>query len=166
MSALATTADKKKPKGPTVVVEDACTILWAQRIEKVLGSPVTILPGSTIAGASGCGATVGADPTVAPGGTLQAFIEYPNLLGDSANARAAVEDRRAGDALSNDVLADVDKAGIAAYFNRTKGAITVLATKKFAFTLQFARAGAAALSDVDRTKLTALAKNAVARFNR
>lgn len=164
-SAFAGTTDaKKKPKGPKVVIEDACTILWPKRIEKALGEPVVILPDATIAGPAGCGAAIGADPAVAPGGTLQAFTEYPNLLGGSQNARAAVEDRRAGDALSDDVLTDVDDVGIAAYFNRTKGAITVLATKKYAFTLQWARADAVAISDADRTKLTSLAKNVVARF--
>jgi len=156
---------KKKPKGPKVRVEDACTILWPQRIEKALGAPVVLLPDATIAGAAGCAAAIG-DPGAPPGGTLQAFTEYPTIISGNPNARAAVEDRRAGDALSDDILTDVEGVGRSAYFNRTKGTITVLATKKYAFTLQWARAGDVEMTDADRTKLTSLAKNVVARFTR
>ncbi|MFO7590057.1 MAG: hypothetical protein R6X23_04060, partial [Acidimicrobiia bacterium] len=100
------------------------------------------------------------------GGTLQAFTEYPNILSGNRSARAAVEDRRAGDALSDDVIVDVDGVGRSAYFNRTKGAITVLASRKFAFTLQWARSGAVEISSADRKQLNALAAEVVARFNR
>lgn len=157
---------KKKPRGPTVDLEDACTILWPERIEKALGGPVMVVPGTTLAGAAGCVATVGTDPAIAPGGTLQAFTEYPNILSGNRSARAAVEDRRAGDALSDDVIVDVDGVGRSAYFNRTKGAITVLASRKFAFTLQWARSGAVEISSADRKQLNALAAEVVARFNR
>lgn len=165
MSACAGATDaKKKPKGPKVDVENACTMLWPERIEKKLSGPVVLLPDATIAGAAGCAAAIGTDPAVAPGGTLQAFTEYPNLLGSNRTARAAVEDRRAGDALSDHVIIDVENVGKSGYFNRTKGAITVLAARKFAFTLQWARASDVAISDADRAALTSLAKNVVARF--
>ena len=68
--------------------------------------------------------------------------------------------------MSDDILSDVEGVGKAAYVNRTKGTITVLATKKYAFTLQWARAGDVEMTDADRTKLTSLAKNVVARVNR
>ena len=136
-SAFAASADaKKKPKGPKVVVNEACTMLWDTRIEKEFG------------------------------GTLQVFQEYPTIISGNPNARAAVEDRRAGDALSDDVLTDVDTVGKSAYFNRTKGTITVLVTKKFAFTLQWARAGDVAMTDADQAALVSLAKNVVARATR
>lgn len=166
-SAFAASADaKKKPKGPKVVVNEACTMLWDARIEKAFGGPVTILPDATLAGPAGCAASTGIDPTAPPGGTLQVFQEYPTIISGNPNARAAVEDRRAGDALSDDVLTDVDTVGKSAYFNRTKGTITVLVTKKFAFTLQWARAGDVAMTDADQAALVSLAKNVVARATR
>ncbi len=164
--AFASTGDAKKPKGPKVVVDQACTMIWPERVEKAFGGPVVILPESTIAGPAACVATVGTEPSVPPGGTLQAFTEYPTIFSGNPTAVSSVEDRRAGDALSDDVLTDVDGVGRTAYFNHTKGTITVAANKKFAFTLQWTRVGAVAISDADRTKLTSLARNVVARFTR
>ncbi len=155
---------KKKPKGPKVVANDACTMLWDTRVEAAFGGPVTIVPGATLVGSDGCVASVGVDNATPPGGILQAFQEFPTLLSGNRSARAAVEDRRAGDVLSDDVVTDLEKVGKGGYVNRTKGTITVVATKKFAFTLQWARAGDEAITDADRTALTALAKNVVARL--
>lgn len=164
--AFAATTDAKKPKGPKVVIDDACSMIWPKRVEKALGGPVAILPESPVAGPAACIATIGADPTVAPGGTLHAFTEFPTIFNSLPTARAVVEDRRAGDALSDDGLTDVDDVGLTGYFNRTKGTITVVVTKRFAFTLQWQRANAVVISDADRKQLTSLAKDVVARFTR
>ena len=164
--ASAEIAAAKKVKGPKVVLNDACTLLWSKRIDKALGGPVVVMPGTTFAGPTGCVAAIGDDPAAAPGGTIQAYQEYPTLLSGLENARAALEDRRAGDSLSNDTVNDVDGVGIAAYFNDTKRAITVLATKKYTFTMQWERSGDVAIRASDRKALIALAKDAVARFTR
>jgi len=153
-------AAQKKPK---VKIDKACTMLVEKKVSKAFGSPVVIASGS-FGGPLGCEAAVGADPAVPPGGKLIAYQEYPNF--DVFDARNAVNDRRAAESLANDLIEDVDGVGKLAYLNRTIGVIVVQATKTYAFSLLWQRAGATELSDADAKKLVTLAKDVVARAPR
>ena len=153
----AAAAAQKKPK---VKIDKACTMLVEKKVAKAYGSPVVIASDS-FGGPLGCTASVGADPAVPPGGKLVAYQEYPNL--DVFSAKDAVNDRRAAESLANDVIADVDGVGKLAYLNSTIGVIVVQASKKFAFSLLWQRAGSTGLSEADAKQLTALAKDVVAR---
>jgi len=153
-------AAQKKPK---VKINKACTMLIEKKVAKAFGAPVVIASDS-FGGPLGCTASVGTDPAVPPGGRLVAYQEYPNL--DIFDARNAVNDRRAAESLANDLIEDVDGIGKLAYLNRTIGVIVVQASKKYAFSLLWQRAGATGLSDADAKNLLDLAKDVVARSPR
>jgi hypothetical protein len=142
---------------------DACTILSVKQLGKTFGKPVVIDASASSVGNISCSAKIGADPTVTPGGTVVSFQDYPNLLAPQPGARAAVEDRRAIEVLSHNQVEDVNGVGLSAYLNRTTRAITVVATKKYAFSLTWNAAGATALTKADIKKLETAAKEVVTR---
>jgi hypothetical protein len=128
---------------------DACTILSIKQIGKTFGKPVVIDASASTLGNIGCSAKVGVDPAQKPGGTMVSFQDFPNLLAPQPSARAAVEDRRAIEVLSDNQIEDVNGVGLSAYLNRTTRAITVVATKKYAFSLTWNAAGATTLTIAD-----------------
>ena len=151
--------DAKKP--PKATLDQPCTFVKKSEIGKQFGKPV----GTPTADQTflGCQFPVGSDPATPPGGTFTVVQIFPSFQNSSANGKDAFEDAHAIDVLANDELSDVTAVGKSAYMNFTKGVLTVLADKKFLFTLTWQPAGAKPLTQRDLAKLITLAKKAVAR---
>jgi hypothetical protein len=148
-------------QGTRIKSAHACTMLRTPEV-KVFGTPVKTAINPYLKNAQ-CDGVVGADPKQPPGGSLWAFQNFPSFVDAFDSSRAALEDQHAEDQLSNDLLEDVSGVGRQAYLNRTKRTVVVAASKKFAFTLGWVRAGEASLSKADEKKLLTLAKDVVSR---
>jgi hypothetical protein len=146
--------------------KDACSMISAPRVGAAFGRPVVIDATASVLGRSACSAHVGVDPSVAPGGTMVAFEDYPTLLSSFSNAADAYQDRHAIETLAANQLVDVNGVGTVAYYNKTLRTLSVQATKRFAFTVQWNPAGAAELSSHEFRQLKKVATGIVERARR
>jgi hypothetical protein len=148
-----------------ITPEEPCTIFTTKQIEKAFGGPVS--EGSGRRDLLICAWEVGIDPNAKPGGRFYAKQVYPNIINTSPTAKAAIEDERAIDSISNDDVRDVDKIGKNAYFNASKGAITVQVNKKYVFQIIWNPGSVSGpISAKDEKTLRKLAKSVVKRAPR
>jgi hypothetical protein len=142
--------------------EQPCTIVTKSQIEKAFGGPVADPTEGGVLLV--CSWRVGTDPSTPPGGAFHARQVFPNIINTSPNAKAAIEDERAIDSLSDNDLRDVDNVGRSAYLNATTGEITVQANKRYVFEIAWNPGGLPATLNAKQEKaLVKLAKSIVKR---
>jgi hypothetical protein len=152
-------ASTRVATGPKFAFDDPCTYPRRSVVKRSFGKPVTA---ATLSGASVCYLSLGPDPDVAPNARLAITREFPGNR-DFTTAREQFEDKRAIENLSAFELADVFDLGLAVYSTLTTGAVTVLANKKFGFTLSWIPAGGAAITPREIKALERIAHDIVAR---
>jgi hypothetical protein len=160
-------AAEVRDAGSGLVVSKPCTYLTVKQVQTVVRAPVTIDPtnrGNNGFIAAGCSYVVG---TIGhPAGVLVTTIVYPFFPVAGQTAIDVVEAQRAADA-SNGLLIEDAKTGRAAYIDADHSIITVAASKKFAFSLQWLATGGSPSGDKldakTQKQFLALAKQVVAR---
>ena len=148
-------------KAPKFKKNDACTLLTDPSVTKALGQPIAAR--GYFFGTLTCDYTLG--DAAAPTAVFSAAQLYPSLF-DTPGARHDFEDQLAVERLSDDDISEVYKLGDQAYVNRTKGKISVLANKKYAFELILKpNPAGTAITSADVKALKKLAKQAQARID-
>lgn len=156
---LGTPVAASASSGPGFALSDPCTYASRSVVKRTFRKPVTkAIPVGTIL----CYLNLGTDPELAPNGRLAIIQEFP---GNHAftTARGQFEDKHAIEVLSKFEIADVFNIGRAAFSNHTRGALTVLANRKFGFTLVWIPAGGARISQAEVKELEQVARDVVAR---
>jgi hypothetical protein len=157
---VAAAAPAGSQKAPKFKKNDACTLLADAQVEKAMGP---IAGRSYFFGTLTCDYTLG--DAAAPTGVFSAVQLYPSLF-DTPGARHDFEDQLAVERLSDDQISEVYKLGEQAYVNRTKGKVSVLANKKYAFELAWKpNPAGTAITSADVKALKKLAKQAQARID-
>jgi hypothetical protein len=158
---IAAAAPAAAQKAPKFKKNDACTLLTDRKVEKALDQPIA--GRSYFFGKLTCDYTLG--DAAAPAAVFSAAQLYPSLF-DTPGARHDFEDQLAVERLSDDQISEVYKLGEQAYVNRTKGKVSVLANKKYAFELAWKpNPAGTAITSADVKALKKLAKQAQARID-
>ncbi len=165
LGAGGTASARKPPPLPPVNTGDACSYLTAGQVQKAFGGPVTVDPTNRNSKSpTDCGFLVGNPFT---GGDLVSTNLFPGFdVPAGETALDVVESQRAIDASDGLNVVDVT-VGKHSYIDLDRSVITVAATPKFAFSLQWLAPGApaqgGAIDPPTRKQLIALAKSVVSR---
>jgi hypothetical protein len=147
-------------------ITNPCTYLSSRQVRKAFGSPVTVDPtnrGSKIPGT--CAYLVG-DPQQ-PTAALVAVNVFPGFyLPQGQTAADVVESQRATDAAGLLEVVDAD-VGHDGFFNVSQASLSLVATSKFAFELQWLPLPyGGPLTPAIRRRLTTLAKVVIVEAKR
>jgi len=163
--AVTPSADAKPKPKSTLVVGDPCTYATVSQVAKVFGGPVTIDRSSRLFFV-GCNFDVGPQGQV---GVLTAALVYPFFPPPGETARDAVESNRADLFINSANLEDVS-VGQQGFIDLDTSQLTTVASKKFAFSLQWLPAGSppGGTRATPKTvrQLTSLAKTVIAQSPR